>query len=194
MKKSGETKHTLFEIPVGIKNQWMRKKLTFYGINVPAMIGIPCFMEFADIEGIYAERADLVMGVLSMVDLIFVIKSYILYQFLQKLVTKVEYNHETEKITFRQEFGNEFLNAKESEYTPKEIEKYQAKTFNKTIGYRSIKKGDNLRPFATEVKGAIWHDRKLLETVISQPGERLKGMKRQENWHKKKKRKSSFVE
>ena len=158
------------------------------------MIGIPAFMEFADIASIYAERADTIMALLSVIDLVFVVKSYMLYTFLQKLVTKVEYNHETEKLMFRQEFGSEFLGAKEFEYSPKELEKYQAKTFNKTIGYRSIKKGENHKRFGTEVKGAIWHDRKLLETIISQPGERLKGMKRQENWHKKKKRKSSFVE
>ena len=53
----------------------------------------------------------------------------------------------------------------ESEYDPKEVEKYQAKTFNKSIGYRSIKKGENHKRLGTEIKGAIWHDRKLLETI-----------------------------
>jgi hypothetical protein len=194
MKKSGETKHTLFEVPSTIKNQWVRKKLMLYTVNVPAMLGIPAFMEFADIGAIYAERADTVMAVLSVVDLGFVGISYMTYTFLQKLVTKIEYNHETDKVMLRQEFGSEFLGAKEFEYSPKELEKYQAKTFNKSIGYRSIKKGENHKRFGTEMPGVIWGDRKLLETIISQPGERLKGMKRQENWHKKKRRKSSMVE
>ncbi len=88
------------------------------------MIGIPAFMEFADIASIYAERADTIMALLSVIDLVFVVKSYMLYTFLQKLVTKVEYNHETEKLMFRQEFGSEFLGAKEFEYSPKELEKY----------------------------------------------------------------------
>ena len=52
-------------------------------------------------------------------------------------------------------------------YGPKELEKYKGKTFNKYIGYRSIKKSDNHRKFATEGTGGEWSDRKLLETIIS---------------------------
>ena len=77
---------------------------------------------------------------------------------------------------------------------PKELEKTKGSKFNPTVGYRSLKKGENHKGFSTEHREVVWHDRKLFETLISQPGERLKGMKRMENWHKKKKRKSSWVE
>jgi len=173
---------------------WRRKKLTLYCLNLPAMISIPAFIEFADLETIYAERAETVMLALSCIDMVFFVKSYILYQFLQKLVTKITYDSESDKLIFRQEFGSELLNVKETEYEPKEIEKYRAKTFNKSVGYRSIKKGEHHRRLATEIPGALWYDRKFLESVVSQPGERIKSMKRMEKWHDKKKRKSNLVE
>jgi len=43
------------------------------------------------------------------------------------------------------------LNKAEYEYDPKEVEKYQGKTFNRAIGYRSIKKGENHRRLGTEI-------------------------------------------
>jgi hypothetical protein len=100
-------------------NSWRRKKLTIYFVNVPTMIAIPAFIEFADLETMYAERAETVMLTLSCIDLIFFVKSYFLYMFLQKLVTKITYDHTNDKLIFRQEFGSELLNVKESEYEPK---------------------------------------------------------------------------
>ena len=82
MKKSDDVTHTLFEIPESIRSQWARKKMTLYYINLPAMIGIPLFIEFADLEAMYAERAETVMALLSAVDMIFFVKSYMVYTFL----------------------------------------------------------------------------------------------------------------
>ena len=63
------------------------------------------------------------------------------------------------------------------------MEKSQGKTFNKSIGYQSIKRGERQRRLATEIKGAIWHDRKLLESIVSMPGERFKNHRKIEKWH-----------
>ena len=56
--------------------------MTLYCVNLPAMIGIPFFIEFADLEAMYADRAETVMALLSAVDLIFFVKSYMVYTFL----------------------------------------------------------------------------------------------------------------
>ena len=75
-----------------------------------------------------------------------------------------------------------------TQYKPKELEKLSGKKvfLRREMGYRSIKKGENLKEMATEIQGAVWHDRKLLETVICQPGERFTPRKKVK-WHDKKK-------
>ena len=150
LKASGEAEYTLYEVPDSLKNAWKRKKMMLYCVNVPAMIGIPCFIEFADLEARYAEKAELIMALLSSVDLIFFFKSYFIYTFMQKLVTKITYNVETDKVTVKQDFGSEFLNTVNAEYNPKELEKYDKKTITGRVGYRSIKKGENHKRLGTE--------------------------------------------
>ena len=48
--------------------------------------------------------------------------------------------------------------------------------------------------FGTESEGVIWHDRKLFDSIISQPGERLKDMKKRKNWRESKKNKRLLVD
>jgi hypothetical protein len=62
---------TIYEIPEKVVASWRRKKLTIYCVNLPAMIGIPAFIELADLETMYAERAETVMMTLSCIDLVF---------------------------------------------------------------------------------------------------------------------------
>lgn len=112
---------------------------------------------------------------------------------MQKLVCEVKYDSVEDKIKITQPHGSMFLGNLESEYTPKELEKKMkmsgVKTsFNKSLGYRSIKKGENLREFGTEFEGAMWSDRQFMDTIISQPGERFKGHKRMQKWQGSKKK------
>ena len=66
------------------------------------MIGIPLFIELADLEAMYAERAELITGLLSCIDLIFCVKSYLLYSVLQKYVTRITYDSAEDELTFEQ--------------------------------------------------------------------------------------------
>lgn len=178
------------EMPDDVKRTWRAKWLRLYGVYVPTMIAIPCMLEFADMTALFAHKADKVTMLLTAVDCYTVGMSFMLYFFLKKMVSRVEYDTETQKVMVRQEFGSEYLTVKESEYGPKELEKYVGKArYNKTIGYRSIRKGDYHMKFGTENEKVIWHDRKLFDTVISQPGERLKDMKVRKNWRASKKNK-----
>ena len=77
----------MFQMPEKMIKSWRRKKFTLYFVNIPTMIAIPAFIEFADLETMYAERAETVMLTLSCIDMIFFVKSFFLYKFLQKLVT-----------------------------------------------------------------------------------------------------------
>lgn len=191
MQRSGDTKHTLFDIPGSMERAWSRKRATLFFVNLPMMIGIPAFMEFVDIQAKYGERADLVMGIFTAIDVIFCVKTYLLYHFLQKLVSEIEYDSVEDKVTITQPHGSTFLGKVKLEYKPKELEKKlmtPGKTsFNRSLRYRSIKKGENMREFGTEIPGAEWHDRKFLDTIISQPGERFKNHKKMKRWQDKKK-------
>ena len=97
---------------------------------------------------------------------------------MKKLVTKIDYDIEADKLKIEQKFGSEFLGRKETEYDPKELEKTKGTKLNPTVGYRSLKKGENHKGFSTEHANVTWHDRKLFESIISQPNERLKAIKR----------------
>jgi len=99
IRLSGEKNHTIYTVSDSKLREWTRKKLLLYGVNLPAMIAIPAFIEFGDLEAIYDDRAETVMMVLSGIDLFFFAKSYMLYTFLQKLVTHISYNPETNKLT-----------------------------------------------------------------------------------------------
>ena len=161
------------------------------------MITIPMIIEFGDIATKYPEKAELVMALLSSADLLIFVQTWLTYNFMRKMVTSISYNNETDKLTLNQDFGSVVLGAKSVEYEPKEIEKYGAKTlFNRTLGYRTIRKGEPHQTLGTENKGAIWHDRKLYETIISQPGERVDKMvkKKKETQYEKKARRNSYVE
>ena len=48
--------------------------------------------------------------------------------------------------------------------------------------------------FGTESEGVVWQDRKLFDSIISQPGERLKDMKKRKNWRESKKNKRLLVD
>ena len=158
------------------------------------MVGIPLLLEFGDMQALFGLKADKMVMILTGVDIYTVGMSFMLYMYLRKLVSKIEYDCETGKVTVRQEHGSEFLRPKEFELDVKEIEKFQGKTFNKTVGYRSIKKGDYHMRFGTESEGVVWHDRKLFDSIISQPGERLKDIKKRKNWRESKKNKRLLVD
>lgn len=76
MKESGETNHTLFEMPAAVNAFWKRRRLFLYCVNFPAMVAIPLFLELADLQAIYAERADFIMTMLSSIDMAFLIISF----------------------------------------------------------------------------------------------------------------------
>mmetsp|Transcript_23198 Transcript_23198/g.30965 ORF Transcript_23198/g.30965 Transcript_23198/m.30965 type:complete len:195 (+) Transcript_23198:754-1338(+) len=194
MQKSGHAKHTLFEMPDAQKRVWRGRILRLYAIYMPFMVGTPLLLEFGDLEALFAEKAEKMVMILTCADVYTVGMSFMFYMYMRKLVSKIEYNHETDIVTIRREYGSEFLTPKEHELSAKEIEKYKSKTFNKTIGYRSIKKGDFHIKFGTESKGVEWHDRKLFDSVISQPGERVKNIKTRKNWRASKKNKRVLVD
>ena len=148
-------------------------------VNMPIVIGIPMFLELVDVAAINPEKAGIATALLTVADLFFFVRSYFLYSYLRKMVTKISYNPETDKLTLRCEFGSASLAPEEYEYSPKELEKHEAKSrINKYLygyKYRSIKKGENFKRFSTErIEGAEWKDEKLFNTIISQPGERFK--------------------
>ena len=151
MKKSPEKVHTLYEVPPPVSKEWTRKKLVFYGVMIPAMVAIPVFLEFADIEAIYNEKAWLVTQMLSTIDLLFFMCACYYYPFMKKLVTKIDYDVKEDKLHVHQKFGSEFLGQKVTEYGPKELEKVSKRNkLNPTIGYRSLKKGENHKGLSTE--------------------------------------------
>ena len=131
------------------------------------MVAIPMFLELCDIEAIYQDRASLVTQLLSGIDMLFFVYACYYYPFMKKLVTKIEFNSQEDKINVHQKFGTEFLGEKVSEYKPKELEKTKGSSFNPTVGYRSLRKGENHKGFSTEHREVVWHDRKLFETLIS---------------------------
>lgn len=172
---------------------WSRKRRTLFFVNVPAMIAIPAFLEFADFQAKYGDKADLVMGLFTCIDIVFLVKSYMLYHFMQKLVSEVKYDSVEDKIVITQPHGSSFLGNLESEHSPKDLEKKlktagRKTSFNRSLGYRCIKKGENLREFGTEFQGATWNDRQFFDTIISQPGERFKNHKRMQKWQGSKKK------
>lgn len=109
MKKSGERYHTLFEISDGMKKAWARKRSTLFYVNLPTLVAIPAFLEFTDMQAKYGEKADFVMGMFTAIDIVFCVKSYVLYYFLQKLVSEVKYDVQEDKIIVTQPHGTGFL-------------------------------------------------------------------------------------
>ena len=69
MEKTGETEHVLFGIPDKMQSAWKRKRSVLYFVNVPAMIAIPAFLELADLSTKYGDKADLVMGLFTCIDI-----------------------------------------------------------------------------------------------------------------------------
>ena len=68
---------------------------------LPSMVGIPLFLEFADLDAIYGEKATLIMNLLSGVDLTIFGLSIMLYTYMKSLVTRIEYNSETDEVIVR---------------------------------------------------------------------------------------------
>ena len=101
IKKSGKSKQVLMEMPDDVKKTWRAKWIRLYGVYVPTMVAIPCVMEFADMTALFAEKADRVVMVLTLIDCYTVGMSFMLYSFLKKLVTRVEYDTETQKVLVR---------------------------------------------------------------------------------------------
>ena len=85
-------------MPQQVSSEWSRKKFVFFGVMVPAMVGIPLFLELCDIEAIYEDRASLVTQLLSGIDMLFFVYACYYYPFMKKLVTRIDYNIEEDKI------------------------------------------------------------------------------------------------
>ena len=61
-------------------------------VNMPIVIGIPTFLELVDVAAINPEKAGIATALLTVADLFFFVRSYFLYSYLRKMVTKISYN------------------------------------------------------------------------------------------------------
>ena len=89
------------------------------------MFGIPAYLELADLNAKFGEKAELMSQLLTVTDIMIFGFSYCIYAYMQRYVSKINYNAETDTLKIIQPFGTEFLNHLETEYKPKDIEKYK---------------------------------------------------------------------
>ena len=85
-------------MPDDMKRTWCAKWYRLYGVYVPTMIAIPCVLEFADMTALFAHKAEKVVTLLTIIDCYTVGMSFMLYSFLKKLVSRIEYDTETQKV------------------------------------------------------------------------------------------------
>ena len=177
MKKSGEAEHTLYELPQKTVSKYKLKKLQLFCLNLPLIIGIPFALEFwptifetFDWPAPEPQKAERAMALFATSDMLITASGYKNWSAMRKMVTKITYNHETDRLTFEQQFGTVLLGRSQIDFSPKEVEKIgkHLRTFwDQHSGYKSIIRGEQQKMLATEYSEAVWHDRKLFETIIS---------------------------
>ena len=63
------------------------------------------------------------MALFATSDMLITVSGYKSWSTMRKMVTSISYNHETDKLTFEQQFGSVLLGRTETEFSPKEVEK-----------------------------------------------------------------------
>ena len=67
---------------------------------MPVFFGIPLFLEFADIAAKFPEKGEAFITFLTTSEFMLFIMGYSTYIFMQKMITGITYNTETDKVTF----------------------------------------------------------------------------------------------
>lgn len=102
LKSEGIKKYSLYEIQQShLKKALNYRKLLLY-VNVPIMVGIPVFFNFAPMAAAATQKADLLFMVAHLSDCFFFLNSILIYSFLKRVVTSIDYNTETGKLEFKQ--------------------------------------------------------------------------------------------
>ena len=109
LKKTGETEHTLYELPKKTVSKYKLKRLQLFCLNLPLIIMIPFALEFwptifetFDLPSPEPQKAERAMALFATSDMLITATVYKNWSGMRKMVTKITYNHETDKLTFEQ--------------------------------------------------------------------------------------------
>jgi len=95
-------RYSLYEIQgANLKKALNYRKLLLY-VNVPIMVGIPLFFNFAPMAAAATQKADLLFMVAHTADCFFLLNSILIYNFVKRVVTSIDYNTETGKLEIKQ--------------------------------------------------------------------------------------------
>lgn len=86
------------EMPDQVRRTWRAKWLRLHAIYVPIMVGIPTLLEFGDTTALFAHKAEKVVTLLTITDVYVFGLAIMMYTYLRKLVSRVEYDIEQDKV------------------------------------------------------------------------------------------------
>lgn len=174
-----------------IKPEYLKKVQTYrnllFFVNLPLLAGIPLALECGLLDTVLPEKVDKTYMFLMFSDFFFTFNSILIYTTLKTITKCIKYDPVGNKLEITQ-FSSPFLGEKTKTVDPKELINCKRKTFNPLVGYRSLI--NNNEKYATESLG-VWHDRRLMESLIYRENRPRRSTKSKEDveklWGDKKK-------
>ena len=100
---------------------------------------------------------------LLLTDVVLLVDSALLFAVIGKIVSSMSYDAQSNEVKVSH-FNNWGLKPQQSKFKPEQMVKHKRKSLNPFIGYKVL---DIDQMLATEAMKATWHDRQLLDSMIS---------------------------
>ena len=142
--------YTVFEMSGADKKGVAARRFMNLNFTIPMVFIIPGLIETGFINWYYGAKAVKIMKLLNIAEMYFFIWGLVMYQVINKTVTRIVYNVDENTFTVTQ-MSTWRLKERTFTFKPEELIKHYKKSINPFIGYRSRRVEDGDLRFATEL-------------------------------------------